>query len=69
MDTLTISYPTNSHIHYLHWADVIPQGQNTNIISNHIHIYITLINAYPLDHFSVSQYLKPIEIISFYLFQ
>jgi hypothetical protein len=30
----------NSHMHYLHQGDAIPLGQNTNIISNNIHIYI-----------------------------
>jgi hypothetical protein len=35
----------NSHMHYLHEGDALPQGQNTSIISNHIHIYITLIRV------------------------
>jgi len=38
----------SSHMHYLHQSDAIPQRQNTNIISNHIHIYITLIRVMPI---------------------
>jgi hypothetical protein len=35
----------NSHMHYLHLGDAIPQGQNSNIMSNHTHIYNTLIEV------------------------
>jgi len=44
MDTLSISNLIHTCI-TLHQSDAIPQGQNTNIISNHIHIYITFIRV------------------------
>jgi hypothetical protein len=65
----------NSWMQFMHallsLGDVIPQGQNTNIISNHIHIYITLIMVMHILWIILVFHntRRPIEIISFYLFQ
>jgi hypothetical protein len=62
----------NSHMHYLHQRDVIPQWQiQISYESNHIHIYITFIRVMHIFWIILvfCNTFKPIEIISFYLFQ
>ncbi len=58
-------------MHDLYQGHATPQGHNINIISNHIHIYMTFMRIVHILWIILvfCNTFRPIEIISFYLIQ